>query len=227
MNVKTYVLHCKKLTDRFQFMNQQMSDHGFTNVTWYTDDDASDLEGKDLTGLYGFVREEILLEKCKVGGWSVPSNIFRQMSLPEISLTTKWGKVLEFIGKGDDPYVCVFEDDVILCDNFSEKFNLYLSETPDDWDVIYMGNGANLHAPNVREGKLAYKVNHPASRCLDSIIMKKDAAAKLAEEYFPFDLCSDWEIGYQQARHNLNVYWWEPTICTQGSETGKFKTTLR
>ena len=47
MNTKTYILHCKKLRDRFVFMNEQIHKHGFNNITWYTDDDASDQEGKD------------------------------------------------------------------------------------------------------------------------------------------------------------------------------------
>jgi hypothetical protein len=224
-NIKTYIIHCKRLTDRFDLMNKQLNENSFTDVVWYTDNDVPDI--KDLTGIYEGVRPEIFTEKVTVGGWNPVHHLPRLLNPAEVSVTIKFGKVFEMIAKGDDPYVFIFEDDAYIPPNFMETVSSYLNQTPDDWDAIYMGNGANLHAPNIQEGKVAYKVNHPATRCVDSILMKKEAASKLAKDYFPFDLCSDWEIGYQQARHNLNVYWWEPSICTQGSETGKFKTTLR
>ena len=227
MNIKTYILHCKDLPERKKFIEDQLDKNNFTDVTWYTDDDARDQRGKDLTGTYDGIRPEIFVEKVKVGGWNYLHNPPRALNPAEISLTTKWGKVLQIVGKGSDEYSIIFEDDVILQDNFSDLFFAYLNDTPNDWDVVYMGNGGNLHPPDIKKNKLAYKMNHPASRCTDSILIKKESAAKIAEDYFPFDLCCDWEIGYHQAKHNLNVYWWEPTLCKQGSETGLFKSTLR
>ena len=90
-----------------------------------------------------------------------------------------------------------------------------------------MGNGANLHAPNIRPEKLAYRMNHPASRCTDSILISKKAAIKLSKNIFPFDHPIDWEIGYQQKAEDVIVYWWEPTLVMQGSENGNFKSALR
>jgi len=227
LNIKTYILHCKDLPERKKFIEDQLDKNNFTDVTWYTDDDARDQRGKDLTGTYDGIRPEIFVEKVKVGGWNYLHNPPRALNPAEISLTTKFGKVFQTIGEGSDQYSIIFEDDAILKDNFSDLFHTYLSNTPDDWDVIYMGNGANLHPKNIEKSKLAYKIDHPASRCADSILIKRDAAFLIGENYFPFDLCSDWEIGYLQSKLDLNVYWWEPTIVSQGSETGKFKSSLR
>tara|TARA_R110000868_G_scaffold81820_7_gene231410 strand:+ start:503 stop:1171 length:669 start_codon:yes stop_codon:yes gene_type:complete len=220
MNTKIYILHCKKLTERFPFMNEQMHVHGFTNVTWHTDDDASDQEGKDLTDIYEGVRSQNA-EKLKIYNGHSP----RVLNAGEVSLTTKWGKVIQLIADGDDDHALVLEDDAKLCDNFSESFDSYLKSTPSDWDMIYLGDGCNLHA-NYTEGKHAYLKEHPASRCTDSILIKKTAAEKISTTWFPFDHAADFELSWQQYHHDLNVYWWEPTLVTQESQGGRFTSTL-
>ena len=227
MDIKTYILHCKCLTDRYDLMARQIDRHNFSNVVWYTDHDANEQNDKDISDVYKGMRPKIFTQKVKVGGWDVTGSPPRTLNYAEISLTTKLGKVLEEIGRGNEEYALILEDDAILINNFSNLFDIYLKETPDNWDVIYMGDCANLHARNITHKQLAYKVDHPASKGCDSILIKKSAAATIANTYFQFDLCSDWEIGYQQAYHDLNVYWWEPNIVTQGSQNGTFKSTLR
>ena len=74
---------------------------------------------------------------------------------------------------------------------------------------------------------MAYLKKHPASRCADSIIIKNKAVCDLAKTWFPFNLVSHLEIGYQHYLHNHKVYWWEPSLVMQGSEYGIFKSTLR
>ena len=35
--------------------------------------------------------------------------------------------------------IAIFEDDIILCDDFEERFKYYSSNIPDDWDIMYLG----------------------------------------------------------------------------------------
>ena len=220
MNVKTYILHCKKLSNRFAFMNEQINTHGFTDVVWYTDNDASDQVGEDLNGIYEGVRPQNV-EKLKIYNEYSP----RILNAGEISLSTKWGKVIKIIADSDDVYALVLEDDALLCRNFSKLFQKYIDSTPSDWDMIYLGDGCNLHA-NYTEGKHAYLKEHPASRCSDSVLIKKTAAEKISKTWFPFDHGSDFELSWQQYHHDLNVYWWEPTLVTQESQGGRFTSAL-
>jgi len=222
MNTPTYILHCKKLTARFPFMNDQMINHGFTNVKWYTKDDAIDQEGKDLTGIYDGLRPECG-EKMTIynGNCHAP----RELRAPEISLSTKWGNVLKLIADGDDEHVLILEDDALLCENFTDSFMNYLQSTPSDWDMIYLGEGCNLHA-EYTEGTHAYLKEHPASRCTDSVLIKKTAAEKIATTWFPFDHNADFELSWHQYHHDLKVYWWEPTLVTQASQNGMFDSAL-
>ena len=48
----------------------------------------------------------------------------------------------------------------------------------------------------------------------------------MAKTMKPFVVISDWELSCQFAQHNAKVYWWEPALISQGSETGLFNTTL-
>ena len=36
--------------------------------------------------------------------------------------------------------IAVFEDDVIFCDDFQERFEYYIKNVPDDWEIMYFGN---------------------------------------------------------------------------------------
>jgi len=217
----TYVLHYDKLPERRQFMEYQFEHQKFCDVVWYTD------EEDNLEGIYDGVNSSRFTEKVRIGGWNTEEHRPRFLNQAEISLTAKFGRVFRLIAENPNPYSLLFEDDACLCPHFLQNMNLYLHNTPDDWDVIYMGSGANLHPKNLEIGKYAYLMDHPASRCADSILIKREAAKKLADDFFPFDLCSDWEIGYLQAKHKMNVYWWEPSLVHQGSETNLFNSSLR
>ena len=130
----------------------------------------------------------------------------------------------------------IFEDDAILADNFIDKLNKYLLELPKDFDMLFIGNGCNLHIesnellPNKHiYEKCLYPTNwggNGATRCTDSYIVNKKCAIKLCEYISQLktkiDLPIDFWINNAARDNNLKVYWAEPTIVTQGSENGKF-----
>jgi hypothetical protein len=66
-----------------------------------------------------------------------------------------------------------------------------------------------------------------ASRCSDSYIISKKCATIMCNyiDTLPhkIHLHSDWFINYAARNNNFKVYWAEPTIVTQGTETGIFK----
>tara|TARA_R110002051_G_scaffold324514_1_gene422105 strand:- start:833 stop:1441 length:609 start_codon:yes stop_codon:yes gene_type:complete len=123
----------------------------------------------------------------------------------------------------------ILEDDVILCDSFEEKFNLFLSQTPSDWDFIYIGSACGLRVDwcEVNPEQSAYKRYHPASKCTDSYCIKLEAAEKILETIIPFSCPIDFELNYQMELHNMNVYWWEPTLVEQGSHKGLYGSSIQ
>ena len=52
-----------------------------------------------------------------------------------ISHMNTWKMFLET----DDEYTIIFEDDVVLEDNFNEKLKLALQDVPKDYDILYLG----------------------------------------------------------------------------------------
>lgn len=229
IDVKTIILHCKKLTERKQNMLNQMNKFGFTDYSFYENYDASELSENFINQHYisGLKDFETWSKKVSLWGPSALGYHQKQCNIAEISLTIKFGKVFEFLNKFENDIFIIFEDDVILCDNFDTKFKQFLNRTPDNWDAIYFGSGANLKPSDINSNIIAYLKSHPASRCADSIVLKKKTVQDLASTWFPFNLISDWELGYQHYAHNHKVYWWEPSLVLQGSEHGMFRSTLR
>lgn len=229
IDIKTVILHCKKLKERKQSIINQLNKFGFSDYYFYEDFDAVELTEQIVNSYYEPKTSNISKWQNKVLLWGPAALHYHAPFLnpAEISLTIKFGKAFQELSKQDFEYCILFEDDVILCDDFDVKLKDYLERTPTDWDAIYFGSGANLKPKNVTADVIAYRKDHPASRCADSILLKKKTVEDLASTWFPFNLISDWEIACQHKNHNHVIYWWEPSLVTQGSEAGTFKSELR
>lgn len=229
IDIQTVILHCKRLTSRKQNMLEQMNRFEFSNYSFFEDYDANELKDHFVKSHYISGVEDPYEWAKKVSLWGPAALEYhpKKCNPAEISLTIKFGKVFHQLSNIDADMFILFEDDVILCDDFDTHFRNYLSQTPSDWDAIYFGSGANLKPSDISPDQIAYLKSHPASRCADSIVLKKKTVQDLASAWFPFNLISDWELGYQHYAHNHKVYWWEPSLVLQGSEHGAFRSTLR
>lgn len=227
--IKTVILHCKKLKDRKLNMQNQMHKFGFSDYSFYEDYDGDELTQDIIEVNYksGITNQDNWKRKVLLWGPAALQYHKPICSIPEISLSIKYGKVFEKLKNVDSDMILFLEDDVIIHDDFNEKFELYLKNTPTDWDAIYFGNGANLKPSNIIKSQTAYKKQHPASRCADTILMKIKTIKDLASTWFPFNLSADWELGYQHHLHNHNIYWWEPSLTSQGSQNGVFETSIQ
>lgn len=130
----------------------------------------------------------------------------------------------------------IFEDDVILSDDFVEKLNKYMTEIPDDYDMLFIGDGCGFHIEKDKliPGKHIYeKCLQPtkwggdgATRCADSYIISKKCAIQLCDYIWnltsKINMSTDWWLNIAARDNNFKAYWAEPTIVTQGSESGLF-----
>jgi GR25 family glycosyltransferase involved in LPS biosynthesis len=226
INIKTYILHCKKFKERKFFIENQIIKL-FSNYEFYEDYDADDLTQDSIKKYYDPCPEKQLF-KFKLWFEQNRGNATaRLLNSAEISLTIKHYEVLQKIANSSDPYGIILEDDVIFDSNFLKLFKKYLNETPKDFDFIFLGSGANLKPENISPDKIVYLKNHPASKCTDSYVVTRKAANDIIKTYLPFNICVDYELAYQMYLHNHKVYWWEPSLIKQGSEVGLFKSSLR
>lgn len=225
-NIQTYILHCKKLQGRKKYQQMQMAKFGINNYKFYENYDADELDDNIVKEYYDASSEK-QLERLKL--WLPEIHYPRMLNLAEISLTIKFYHVYEEIANGNDEVVLVFEDDVILDEQFDVKFNKYYETTPRDYDAVFIGTGCkgNLKPENYNSKQIVYPKKTPASKCLDSFLITKKACQDIVKTYKPFSCVSDWEIAYQFNLHDHKIYWWEPGIVKQGSEYGLFQSTLR
>lgn len=133
-------------------------------------------------------------------------------------------------------YALVLEDDAIFDNKFKEKLDKYVYQLPNDWDMLFIGNGCNLHIPydivkksntNIFKKCLepTFWGGNGATRCTDSYLISKKCASKIIEfiEHTKIDNAIDWWLNDVCRKYNFNVYWAEPTIVSQGSELGLYK----
>lgn len=223
---KAYILHCKTLTERKVYMQKKLQSLEIESE-WITEHDAIELTS-NLINQYYVDDKQKCLERVRLL-WPISQHQSRRLRDTEISLAIKHCIAIEKISKNDEEYGLVLEDDCLFVENFKHSFEDLLKKTPSNWDVIHVGNGYGMKPENYKEivNEKVYLMNHPASRCAEAILIKKSAANKINNTIKPFYLAADWEYGYQYHLHNLNVYWWEPSLITQGSHNGHFKSSLR
>ena len=161
------------------------------------------------------------------------------LSMGSISLLLKhieaWKLISESTNKN---YGIIFEDDVILCDNFIYNLDLYIKQLPCNFDVLMINAGCNLHIPSDKliNGIHVYERGthstnwggNGGTRCLDGYIISKETAKKYYEYFINLpdqpviNKQSDWFTNIIMKYYQSNVYWAEPNLVIQGSETGLF-----
>ena len=132
----------------------------------------------------------------------------------------------------------MLEDDAILDKDFVSKLTKGLKQLPDDYDMLFLGDGCNLHIPLSKRRLFKYiykKCREPTkwggnggTRCTDSILISKKCATKICNYYESMkinniNLPLDWWLNEVIRDLKLEIYWMEPTIVTQGSQKRKFK----
>ena len=222
---KIFILHYTKLVERKKRLDSMLS-HFNIQAEYVLDYDQEELTEGVIAEYYKPSESDYGAKFNKLYGASVAP--YRHLNIAQISCTIKHYECIHKVATETENYGLILEDDVIFVEDFVSKFNLFLKETPADWDAIFLGCCAGLRVPPslLKEGVPAYLVPHPASRGGDSYLLRTNAAKKIASTMKPFTTISDWELAAQLYQHNLKTYWWEPPLVVQGSENGLYQTTL-
>lgn len=217
--MKIYVLHSSNLTKRKKHILQEFRTHNINNFEFIEKYDA----------------REITEDESKVFDKDYKRSL--------MSLFLKHVYVYQYITKynkddnNDNEPTLIFEDDVILSEDFNETVDAYIKEAnkaPENYDMLFIGSGYNLHINKevITEDKHVYK--NPYTRATDSYIITNKCAKKLCDYFVndtkdtndkitvPIDMWLNKAIIDKQ----LNVYWCEPTIVCQGSQSGLFEKSL-
>lgn len=222
--IPSYVVHYKGNVERRKIMEAIFEKEKMENVGWILDWDREDVTYQ----MYVDNFQADHLEYQKRG--QHPNEFFPHYPLQPsmVSLCLKQKEAFRKIGYGSADVGIMFEDDAIICENFKETLHIYMNSLPADWDVAFIGQGAGKRIPKdqLKDGIFWYKKDHPADRCADSILFKREAAKKIYDAIAKYKICfnPDPELGFWMSQWKMNVYWLEPPIVAQGSQNGLFKT---
>jgi GR25 family glycosyltransferase involved in LPS biosynthesis len=211
--IKIFVIHYKNLVKRKHNIIRQFKTYNITNYEFIEID-----------------RHELTIEDMNLFEGEQRSNK-AQMA---ISLSHYYA-YKEIIAKYDN--ALILEDDIILSNNFTNILNDYLTQLPEDYDMLFIGDGCNLHIEDhaIVPGKYIYEKDlYPtswggggATRCTDSYLVSKKCAIKLCDYIKNLtsknNIAVDWWLNEAAQNNNLKVYWAEPTIVTQGTQSGLFQ----
>jgi GR25 family glycosyltransferase involved in LPS biosynthesis len=205
--MKIFIVHYSKLIDRKKHLLNQFEKQNIVDYEFIEKYDKEDLQDSDK-----LIFEPSLKEAQK-------------------SIINKMLHIYKIIAEKHENAL-VFEDDVILSNNFNNILNGYITQLPEDYDMLFIGDGCNLH---IEKNKLIPNKNiyekclYPtswggdgASRCSDSYMISNKCAKKMCEYVenlnSKINLPSDWWLNVAARDNNFKVYWVEPTIVTQGSQ---------
>jgi GR25 family glycosyltransferase involved in LPS biosynthesis len=203
--MKVFVIHYKVLIDRKKHILEQFQKHNITDYE-FIEIDRDELHNQNID----MFQENYC--KCQIAISLSHFYAYKQIS-------EKYENAL------------IFEDDVILSTNFTDILNKYINQLPEDYDMLFIGNGCNLHIENDKllPNKYIYEKYGVGgiTRCTDSYIISKKCAIKICDYInnltYKINLPIDWWLNIAGRDNNIKAYWAEPTIVTQGTQNGLFQ----
>jgi GR25 family glycosyltransferase involved in LPS biosynthesis len=195
---KFYMCHYTKLNERKNYIQKHIHTYNL-ELEWIEKFDKEDIDFESLEQNYPKILHNMQMFN-------------RKLTKPEISLCLKHLHVFsEVISKGYDNVV-VFEDDIILCDDFLNKLDLYTQQLPVDYDILWIGTCCNLHAQFV-EGNNIYPAN--SSRCTHAYLISNSGCKKMSSLIHHLNHPIDWYFNFVISNLNLKNFWAEPDLVKQ------------
>jgi GR25 family glycosyltransferase involved in LPS biosynthesis len=216
--MKYMILHYTPLTDRRTHMVQQMERQGIVDYEWVLPFDREHLTNAEYRR---FQPQSI-----------VPSEI--SLFMKHISAMERFCQAVDSFDH-EDEWMCVFEDDACLSDQFHEMRDVVLATVPADADVVFGGGCLNLHAPHslrpheVRGFLPPYLYETVGSRGAAMYLIRRSACRKFLRLFWNGPLVHqpiDHWFNHVHTLGGLRYFWTEPVMAEQGTMTGLFPTSM-
>jgi GR25 family glycosyltransferase involved in LPS biosynthesis len=217
MRVKAYVIHYTPLRERKAFLKNQLEEEGVDHAFV----EEFDKEALSVEDYRRFDLRRVRPSMC--------SNIMKHV------------QAYYDIYRSSRPYNLILEDDAVLSTDFLAQLHRGLDQLPSDFDMLFIGDGLQMHIPSNRlvPDQYVYRKGIEAcawgkgpggagaTRCTDSYLVSKKCAGLLIKyvDWLPphaINANSDFWLNDVIRRFKLRIYWLEPTIVTQGTQTGMY-----
>lgn len=122
--IPMWCLYCNELPDRRVATEKHFADHGLKNMNWWR---AIHARTWELESSFADAKGHKLSPGkvgCTISHWNLKQHLF-QIGVEE---------------------ALVFEDDVCLCENFSQRFAELYANLPSDWEWVYVGWHKHIEA---------------------------------------------------------------------------------
>jgi GR25 family glycosyltransferase involved in LPS biosynthesis len=223
VNMKTYICHYPKLTERIESLIPSLEKNGFDDIEIVYGIDRNDINENHFSIFSNDImhkKEREFYKGC------VADYTYDILSKPaEIANFLTHLEIWDRISKSSQKHCLVLEDDVVtIDDNFTETWNRYMESIPDDLEIAYLNEGCDLTVKNklgldIVDDKIWYDCYIKESRTCCAYIISSDFCTKIIDfiKSNPVVYAVDHELNFIQKKNDTNVYWTYPCIFREGS----------
>ena len=211
MNIKIYYINLDKRKDRKKHMEEQFKKAGIKNYQRISAVDGSKLRNPPSYIVSSYGRKS-LQKKKKDRGLDLTSG--------SVALALTYYKLFNRISKSKDDYCLIFEDDVILGDNFMNNLLKSIKELPPSWELFFLGaksNGISLDTTNKELYKEKYsntlwkpKFTHGTH----SFMVNPNSCGKIISIIFPLTYQIDTDLSLNYDKINTFIRYPQITFAT-------------
>jgi GR25 family glycosyltransferase involved in LPS biosynthesis len=229
---KIFICHYSKLKNRRQGMLRQKEQYHFCDIEWITEEVVKEY---NIHEYYNSSAE--FFDRRLASDFGKQYHLsYQKLTRGEIEITLQHIHTYRKMVEENLSRCIIFEDDVVLKENYSGNLARCLHLLPKDFDIFYFGQGCfqeqEFDEKEVKETYrdppfTVFRKENRQSRYSDSYLISRKAAEKLLDTMIPFCFPIDWELNYQQFIHDMNIYWVYPTLTYQGSGFGLYKSNLK
>lgn len=198
---KVYVIHCKRLAARRDYLEPVLRDFGW-DATWIDAHDPGEIPRRHLLR---FTLRSRMLTVAEISVYLKHLEVFRRLA-------------------GMDEGACgfVIEDDALFPADFRTTFSQYRSALPAPFDLVFFGASCGLGEYN-GDGRPLF-TREFRTRSMSGYLITARAGRQLFAElsHRPILEPIDHAVDRIVRAHRLDVWWSDPPLLQNGSETGRF-----
>ena len=104
--------------------------------------------------------------------------------------------------ESNDNNIIIIEDDCVFMDNFNEKLFEYMSNIPNDWDMLYFGGNHNYHVGYQTEKINEYCIKLNNTYTAHCVVLKNHVFEELIENIRSMTIENDVYMTVLQKKYN-------------------------
>lgn len=209
--LQIYAVHYTPFVERRAHLERELQIHGLDRfpVRWITEFDR-----------------EAILEQHARGAYGDP------VAFPAsfVSVILKHLAAFRMAAESEHPWHLILEDDILIQPDFLGRLHRSFAELPDDWEILFVGDGSNLHVPFWRRvpwRSVQYRGYNRTwwggggmSRCAAAYVIRPESARRFLTSRHaspPFHTAIDWLMNLAGQDLKFRSWWSEPPLIRQGA----------